>query len=72
MICMGMKESTLTLIIKGLDVEEAKQLAKLVWEIAEKNPMGNYACVIRGLEDKPLEEARRIFREIFPRGGIAS
>jgi hypothetical protein len=64
--------NTLTLIIKGLSVEDAAQLANVVREMAEKDPTQNYLCVIQGLEAKPLEEAKRILREIFPPGGMAS
>jgi len=59
----------LTLIIKGLTLEEAKQLTKLIWEMAEKDPTRNYLCVVQGLEDKTFEETNRALREIFPMRG---
>jgi vacuolar-type H+-ATPase subunit H len=65
------KEHTLTLVISGLTVDDAKELAKRVFEMAEKDPTRNYQCIIQGLEGKTLEEARRILQEVFPLGGIA-
>ena len=62
----------MTLIITGLTAEQAKQLAGVVLEIAEEDPSGHYECIVKGLEDLPIEEIKRIFREIFPLAGVAS
>jgi len=65
-------ELKLTLVISGLTVEDAKALAKLISEIAEKDPTRTYACIVRGLEEKSFMDAQKIMREIFPPGGVAS
>lgn len=62
----------MTLVISGLDLEEVKQLAHVVWEMSEKDPTRGYYCVLQGLQDKTLEEARKILREVFPPKGVTS
>lgn len=59
----------LTLIITGLNVEQARQLADMVLEIVEKDPTGHYECTVKGLENKTIEEVKRVLQEIFPPGG---
>jgi hypothetical protein len=73
---MGQRASAnlppLTLVISGLDVEEAKELASKIREFTEKDPTRTYACVIRGLESLSVEEVEKVFLDIFPPGGVAS
>jgi hypothetical protein len=67
-----LKELSLTLIVSGLTVEDAQKLAHVIYEIDEADPTKQHLCVIRGLEVKTSEEAKRILNTIFPRGGVAS
>ena len=60
----------LRLIIAGLDLNEIKELLQHLREIEEKNPSRLIACIVQGLEEKSVEEAQKILREIFPTAGV--
>lgn len=53
----------LRLIIAGLDLDEIKELLRHLREFEEKNPSRLIACIVQGLEEKSVEEAKKVLHE---------
>ena len=60
------KNRKISLKIKNITISEAKRITKIVREIESENPDRFIFIQILGLEDKPLKEANKILKEIFP------
>ena len=65
-------EQRFTLVIKDLTRSEAEEVARLLREIAERDPTRQYYCIIQGLKPLPNKETEDILKGLFPQGGTAS
>lgn len=69
---MAKTEKILSLVIQGLTLDEIEELLRLVREIEQRDPTKMILCSIAGLKGTSMEEAKQMFREIFPQRGVAS
>lgn len=64
---MNLSTDKHTLVIKGLTTQEVKEVLAKVREIERGHPDDLIFAHIGGVEDKPVEEALQVLREVFPR-----
>ena len=65
-------ERNLTLLVKGLTLEEIKEVLIKVREIEQRHTEDSIIFVwLEGMEDLSKEEALKIMKEIFPKRPIS-
>lgn len=67
----GMSIKKLDVIIRGLTVEEIKELMEKLREIEQRHPEETIAVLIEGFEEKPADEALKLILNVFPSKGVA-
>ena len=58
------------LMIRGLTIDEAKEIMETVREIEQRDPKRLFFAHIKGLEHKPAREVVEVMKKVFPKREI--
>ncbi len=67
---MKSEEEKIGLIINNITVDEAREIMEKVREIEQRDTSRLIFAQIKGLEDKPVEEAAEVVKKVFPQKKI--
>lgn len=65
-----MAEEKIGLLIRGITIDEAKEIMETVREIEQREPGRVFFAQIKGLEHKPSREVVDVMKKVFPKRDV--